>query len=133
MPSSLLLQLLVLLHVSLAWGFSLNVAHVPIRGLAVNLTCQMQRVAHQVATSQERLAQASALLVQAQHQGDFFAQHLLVLVLLRARRQAAAQANSAPAIALLRGLQGMWGRMEVGLPQNLILLASMSNTLVLNR
>ena len=73
-----------------------------------------QRVAHQVASSQERLAQASSLLLQAQQQDDFFAQHLLVLVLLRASRQAAAQGNSAPAIGLLRGLLGMWSRMEVG-------------------
>ena len=87
----------------------------------------LQRMAHQVATSQERLAQAGSLLLQAQQQSDFFAQHLLVLVLLRASRQAAAQGNSAPAIALLRGLQGMWSRMEVGPPQSWPLLASTSN------
>ena len=86
----------------------------------------MQRMAHQVATSQERLAQASSLLLQAQLQSDFFAQHLLVLVLLRASRQAAALGNSAPAVALLRGLHGMWSRMEVGPPQTLSLHASMS-------
>ena len=86
----------------------------------------LQRMAHQVATSQKRTAQASSLLLQAQQQGDFFAQHLLVLVLLRASRQAAAQGNSAPAIALLRGLHGMWSRMEVGPPRILLLLASMS-------